>query len=260
MSIAVQIADAAALQPWREAYRAAMRCQIVHDALHERPGWTRSYLLRLDGVIVGYGGVAVGGPWASSATIFAFHVAPRFRHRVFALFAALVAESGASAIEAQTNAVLLTAMLHAFAENVESERILFADAFSTTLAPPGAVVRPRAPEDAGAIADAGLDADAGWIVAHDGELAGAGGILTHYNPPFVDIYMAIAERFRRRGLGAFLVQELKRIAYARGGVPAARCNTSNVASRSTLQKAGFVPCGHVLRGRLCGERVQREGP
>jgi GNAT superfamily N-acetyltransferase len=60
--------------------------------------------------------------------------------------------------------------------------------------------------------------------------------------------MNVAEPHRRRGLGAFLVQELKRVCYAGGHVPAARCNPGNLASRLTLQKAGFVPCGHVLKG------------
>jgi RimJ/RimL family protein N-acetyltransferase len=33
-----------------------------------------------------------------------------------------------------------------------------------------------------------------------------------------------------------------------GSVPAARCNPHNIASRKTLQKTGFVPCGHILTG------------
>ena len=62
--------------------------------------------------------------------------------------------------------------------------------------------------------------------------------------------MDVAEAFRRRGLGAFIVQELKRVCYEGGSVPAARCGADNVPSRRTLQKAGFVPCGHILNGRL----------
>ena len=60
--------------------------------------------------------------------------------------------------------------------------------------------------------------------------------------------MDVAEPFRRRGFGSFLVQELKRVCYEGGHVPAARCGVDNVASRRTLQKAGFVPCGHILQG------------
>jgi len=68
--------------------------------------------------------------------------------------------------------------------------------------------------------------------------------------PYGDSYMDVAESFRRRGLGAFLVQELKRICYEGGSIPAARCNTGHIASRLTLQKAGFVPCANILNGSV----------
>jgi RimJ/RimL family protein N-acetyltransferase len=87
-------------------------------------------------------------------------------------------------------------------------------------------------------------------------VAASGGILFHYNRPYGDIFMETNESFRRRGLGAFLVQELKRVCYEGGHVPAARCNPNNVASRRTLQRAGFVPCGHILKGPVLIERAQ----
>jgi predicted GNAT family acetyltransferase len=62
--------------------------------------------------------------------------------------------------------------------------------------------------------------------------------------------MEVAEPFRMRGLGCYIVQELKRVCYELGSIPCARCNTGNVASRKTLQKAGFVPCAHILIGTL----------
>src|SRR5688500_16839091 len=60
--------------------------------------------------------------------------------------------------------------------------------------------------------------------------------------------MEISESFQRRGHGSYLVQELKRLAYELGAVPCARCNTTNIASRRTLEKAGFVPFAHMLTG------------
>jgi GNAT superfamily N-acetyltransferase len=84
----------------------------------------------------------------------------------------------------------------------------------------------------------------------DGTVMARGGILFHYNRPYGDIYMEVSEPFRRRGLGAFLVQELKRLCYQQASVPSARCNPGNIGSRKTLQKAGFVPCGHILAGAL----------
>ena len=89
-----------------------------------------------------------------------------------------------------------------------------------------------------------------WVLRLGEEKVGGGGILFHYNEPYGDIYMDVAEPFRRRGLGAYLVQELKRETYRLGSIPAARCSPDNVGSRKTLQKAGFVPYAHILNGSI----------
>ena len=88
----------------------------------------------------------------------------------------------------------------------------------------------------------------------DGTIVATGGILYHYNRPFGDIYMAVAQGYQRHGFGSYLVQELKRVCYEGGSVPAARCSPTNVGSRKTLQKAGFVPCGNILVGRIAETR------
>jgi hypothetical protein len=49
-------------------------------------------------------------------------------------------------------------------------------------------------------------------------------------------------------LGTYQIQELKRVSYEMGRIPAARCNIKNVASRATLQKAGLLPCARILSG------------
>lgn len=77
-----------------------------------------------------------------------------------------------------------------------------------------------------------------------------GGLLYHYNPPYGDIYMEVAEPFRLRGLGSYLVQELKRVCREGGHVPAVRCGTDNAGSRLTLQRAGMSPCGRIVSGRV----------
>ena len=237
--------------PWRDLYRQEMSCQIIHDSIHFREGWTREYLL-LDGwTTVGYGSIAVAGPWKDKPTVYEFHVAPPARARVFDYFEALLAASGAVAIETQSNDVLLTVMLHAFGRDVASESILFHDRLTTHHPiPEGAIFRRTTPDDEARIAEQQLDAQSAWLLEVNGAVAATGGILFHYNRPYGDIYMAVAEPFRRRGMGSYLVQELKRICYENGDVPAARCNVRNAASRETLQKAGFVPCGHILVGKL----------
>jgi GNAT superfamily N-acetyltransferase len=139
-------------------------------------------------------------------------------------------------------------MLHTFAENIESESILFHDRLTTMHIPAGVAFRRATPEDAARFLP--HQEGATFLVEANGEIAGTGGILFHYNRPYGDIYMEVAEPFRRRGFGSYLVQELKRVCYEGGNVPGARCNQKNIASRKTLQKAGFVPCGQILSGHL----------
>ena len=234
--------------PWRDMYRLEMGCQIIHDSIHRRPGWTREFSLSVGENKVGYGSLAVAGPWKDKPTLYEWYVLPRYRSRMFDLFPALLAASGAVRIETQSNDVLLTVMLHTFASTVVSESILFHDKLTTSLAPPGAVFRRATSADAPQTPPDQLDSHG--VVEIEGKVAATGGILFHYNRPYGDIYMTVAEDFRRRGLGSYLVQELKRVCYENGDVPAARCNPTNVASRATLQKAGFVPCGHILVGRI----------
>ncbi|RYG27427.1 MAG: GNAT family N-acetyltransferase [Chitinophagaceae bacterium] len=89
-----------------------------------------------------------------------------------------------------------------------------------------------------------------FIVVHKDEVVASGGLMLNYNFPYADIYMGVEERFRGQGFGSYIVQELKKYAYAIGRVPAARCNINNVVSHFTLLKAGFEVCGYRLTGDL----------
>jgi len=229
-------------------YRLEMACQIVHDSIHDRPGWTQEYLLTVAGTAVGYGSVALGGPWTGQPTAYEFYVVPNHRNRLFDLFDALLAASGAEHIEVQSNDTLATVMLHKFAPHATSESILFHDRLLTSHKPPGAIFREPTAAEA---TDLPIE-QRRWrgVIEVGGQAVATGGILFHYNRPFGDIYLEVAEPFRRHGLGSFLVQELKRVCYEGGHVPAARCNVENIASQRTLQKAGLVPCGHILKGSV----------
>jgi hypothetical protein len=68
--------------------------------------------------------------------------------------------------------------------------------------------------------------------------------------PFADLYMEVTEGFKRRGLGSYIVQQVKRECYLAGRVPAARCNMENVASKATLLKAGLTIAGYMLMGEV----------
>jgi GNAT superfamily N-acetyltransferase len=74
----------------------------------------------------------------------------------------------------------------------------------------------------------------GWLIEAHGNVAATGGVYFHYTLPYGDLFMEVAERFRRRGYGSYLIQELKRVCYEMGRVPAARCAVANLASRATL--------------------------
>jgi GNAT superfamily N-acetyltransferase len=254
MTLSAKIATLEEIGPWRDLYRQEMNCQIIHDSIHGRPGWTVEYLLEADGVPAGYGSIAVAGPWKKEPTLYEYYVVPGFRNRFFDLFETLLSASSVKRIETQSNDPLLTVMLHIYAKGVASESILYHDKLTTALAAPGGAVFRRA-----TAADK-LDIPADWLRSHGvvevgGAVVAKGGILFHYNRPYGDIYMEVDEPFRKRGLGSYLVQELKRICCEQGSTPSARCSPKNIASRKTLQKAGFVPCGHILFGSISPANV-----
>ena len=236
------------IEGMRDIYRHEMNCQVIHNSIHARPGWSHEDLITDGGCKVGYASVAVAGPWQAKPTVYEFFLLPQHRGRMFDAFIALLKSSGANEVETQSNDVLLTVMLHTFAPAVTSESILFHDKLTTTHSPRDALFRTSTAQDAAEIVEQQLDSEAKWHVSVGGIVAATGDILFHYNRPYGDIYMKVAEAFRRRGIGTYLVQELKRVCYEGGSIPAARCNPKNLASRKTLQKAGFVPCGHILKG------------
>src|SRR3990172_11519387 len=119
----------------RDEYRRAMNCQIVHDSYHAR-GFTHSYLLRMQGHVVGYGSVA-GEPRGPKEIIKELYVLPAYRAAALPLLRGLIAASRARWIEAQTNDALLTLMLFDCAVDLVSDRILFADGCTTNHEPPG---------------------------------------------------------------------------------------------------------------------------
>ena len=241
-----------AILEMRDAYRREMACQIVHDSWHAR-GYTSSWLLRAGGETVGYGAVG-GAPRDAKDTLKEFFVLAPHRDAALPLFRALVEASGARAIEAQTNDLLLSRILLACASEPTCETILFAAGASTALAPPvpGAVFRRVGEADAATVFAHTVEPVGEWGVEAGGELVATGGLAFHYNPPYGDIYMEVAPTHRRRGYGSWLVQELKRTCHETGHVPAARCHASNVGSRRTLERAGMVACARVVRGRLGG--------
>ncbi len=255
MTIDVVATDLDAVLDWRERYRQEMNCQIVHDSWHAR-GFTDQYSLGLDGVMVGYGAVA-GDPGEPKDTVKEFYLEPPHRGAGPELLRALIAASGAQWIEAQTNDFLLSVLLFDCAVEISSRTVLFADGFATQLEVPGAEVRRLSAAERAAVFRHTTEPVGDWGVVVGGQVVATGGYFLHYNPPFADLYMEVAPDARRQGYGSLLVQEVKRECTAARRVPAARCHSENEASRRTLQRAGLVPCGRIVRGRVAAESVNR---
>ncbi|MBI1925186.1 GNAT family N-acetyltransferase [Candidatus Poribacteria bacterium] len=250
MNIEVSQVEVNNIMPLRELYRQEMNCQIVHDSLHRR-GFNDSYLILIDGKSAGYGTVTSGNDEHKvfqRGILNEFYLLPTYKALAIPVFHQLLATSQAIRILAQTNDVLLMLMLYDFADTIISETILFHDALTTNLSLPDVVFRKATKSDP---AD-----DNDWVLEVAGNIAATGGFATHYNPPYGDIYMGVKEPYRRRGYGSYIVQELKKVCYEAGRRPAARCNAQNVASRKTLEKAGFLPCARILSGSVSADKLK----
>lgn len=247
MVIRVSRASRRNLRPLRELYRKAMACQIVHDSWHER-GFARSYLIRVDGDVAAYG--SVGGVGDPKDIVKEFHPVEADRHDAGMLFRHLVDASGARRIEAQTNDRLLAHLLVEFAEDLEQHTRLFADDHPTSLVLEGATFRPIHRAERGNVFRHESEPVGDWVIDVGGEIVATGGLMFHYNPPYSDIYMEVAGPWRRRGVGAFLVQQLKQVSHGMHKIPAARCGAANIASYRTLERAGMVQCGWIVTGNL----------
>ena len=213
MPISTAFASNQDILPLRVRYRAEANGQIVHDSLHTRSGWTKSLLLQFDGRVAGFGSVATGGPWKDRPTVFEFYLLPEARGHAFAFFEAFVAASGAHFFEVQTSDVPLTVMLHTYGSDLASESIVFRDELTTSLPVQGAALKRITSEKESMCCFQERAGKSEWALQLNAKRVGSGALLFHYNHPYCDIAMEIDKEYRGRGLGAYLVQELKRIAY-----------------------------------------------
>lgn len=233
--------------PYRDLYLQAMNCQVRYNACHER-AWTDSYLLRLDDQLIGYGSIKGKDNIPDRNCAFEFFLLPAYRRLALRAFQALVQSSGASFIECQSNDPFLPLLFHEFAEETRSEVVLFNDAYPTELNCPGVEFREVLPTDE--VFGHEFEPPGAYVLVQEGEVVATGGFLLHYNRPFADLYMEVRADQRRKGLGSFLIQELKKVCYQAGRVPAARTGWPNKASKACLEKAGMGVCGVMLEGRV----------
>jgi GNAT superfamily N-acetyltransferase len=214
--------------------------QFVYNKCHEN-GWADTWLFLIDGEKAGYGAIWGADRREDRDAIFEFYLVRPFRNLANLIFQEFCAISGAALIECQSNDMLLSSMLYAFAENINAEAVLFEDGFQPDLSVPGVIFC----REEGAITNE-YEAD-GYFLELDGDIVATGGLMLNYNKPYADIYMEVKEPFRQKGFGSLIIQELKKECYLMGRVPAARCNISNEASKATLLKAGLKVCGSILK-------------
>jgi GNAT superfamily N-acetyltransferase len=235
------------VEPLRGLYLQEMNGQIRFDSCHWR-GWSDEYLLKIEDVPVGYGSIKGKDDLTSRDTVFEFYVVPPFRTAARALFTALLGASRATHIQGQSNDQLLTPLLVEFARDIGGDTVLFEDHVVTALEVPGAVARRR--RDGDRPFEHTTEPLGDLVVEHGGEIVATGGFLTHYNPPFADLYREVREDRRRRGFGALVLQEAKKACYLAGRIPAARTSVENIASQATLTRAGLRVSGYILMGTV----------
>ena len=234
------------VEAMRELYRQEANCEIVHDSFFARE-LSDPYLILVNGRVAGYGGIGNKYP---PKRLTEFYTLPQMRPFAVPMYRELLAVGQATHVEAQTNMPLMLMMLYDCAINITTEVILFDDAITTNLVCPDGVFRKTPPEDVPAIFQHTREPVGEWLLEVKGVVVATGGFLSHYNPPYADVYMEVAEPERRKGFGSYLVQEVKRVCYEAGKKPASRCNLDNLASRATLTKAGLLPCGRRLVGEV----------
>lgn len=243
MKVQVQRVDFKAVEAMRDLYRQEAACQIICDSLIRR-GLADPYLIEVEGRVAGYG--AVRNKY-DPGRLMEFYTLPHLREAAQPMFRELLAVSQATEIQAQTNMPLMVTMLYDCTTDITEESLLFEDAFVSRLDCVHGKFRHSTPEDAVTNQE---EPSGDWVVEVKGSVVASGGFLCHYNPPYGDVFMEVVKSARRQGIGSYLVQEIKRVCYEAGKKPAARCNPTNIASRRTLQKAGFLPCGRMLVGKV----------
>jgi len=75
---------------------------------------------------------------------------------------------------------------------------------------------------------------------NENELIGIGECrISISQAPYADLGMITGKKYRRQGVGAYILAKLKEHCERRGAKPICSCAAENLPSRKTIQKAGF---------------------
>jgi hypothetical protein len=231
------------IQPFRVLFLQENNFQFIYNKCHSY-GWADTYAFFIDDTKVGYGAVWGKDKREDRDAIFEFYIINPYRKFANAVFPKFHAACGAKFIECQSNDLLLSSMLYEYAQNINAEAILFKDNFQTNFFIDGIVLQKKISEKND------HPDDRKYILKQNDEEIANGGLMLNYNMPYADLYYEVKEKYRRKGFGGLIIQELKNEAYKMGRVPAARCNIDNTISKSALLKSGFIICGYRINGEI----------
>jgi GNAT superfamily N-acetyltransferase len=71
--------------------------------------------------------------------------------------------------------------------------------------------------------------------------------ISKSNGQYGDIGMVVAEEYRRKGIGTYIITELKQHCYNNNLKPVASCDIKNIASKKTLEKSRFISNHRIIR-------------
>ena len=81
-----------------------------------------------------------------------------------------------------------------------------------------------------------------------GEILGTGEFRERKNwVPFADVGMIVNKKYRRKGVGTYLLALLKQQADRQGLRPICSCEAGNLASRKAIENAGFIARHRVVK-------------
>jgi RimJ/RimL family protein N-acetyltransferase len=231
------------IQSFRVLFLHENNFQFIYNKCHTY-GWADTYSFFIADTKIGYGAVWGKDKREDRDAIFEFYIINPYRKFANIIFGKFHTACGAPFIECQSNDLLLSEMLYEHAQNINAEAILFKDHFQTNFSIANTVLQKKISEKND------HQDDRKYILKQNNEEVANGGLMLNYNMPYADIYYEVKEKFRQKGFGTLMVQELKNEAYKMGRVPAARCNIDNNISKSALLKAGFIICGYRLNGEI----------
>ncbi|GCF11736.1 GNAT family N-acetyltransferase [Dictyobacter arantiisoli] len=93
-----------------------------------------------------------------------------------------------------------------------------------------------------------LDRDELFVLYDQQTLVATGECIpSQKQSPYADLGMVVAQAYRGRGLGSFMLTQLKKYCYEVGYNPICSCEADNHASKRAIEKAGFISEHRIIK-------------